>query len=61
LLLLAVAVAAVAGIVYAILPKSIQDKIKAALGGFIEGIEMNTGPLSEMSTGLKIAYLVAQL
>jgi len=47
--------AAVAGIVYAILPKSIQDKIKAALGGFIEGIEMNTGPLSEMSTGLKIA------
>lgn len=47
--------AAVAGIVYAFLPKSLQDKIKAALGGFIEGIEMNTGPLDEMSTGLKIA------
>jgi len=53
-------VAALAGIVYTILPKDIQDKIKSFLGGFATGLEDAVGKNEEsglkgLSTALKIA------
>lgn len=53
-------VAALAGIVYTILPKDTQDKIKAFLGGFATGLEEAVGKdedsgLKGLSTALKVA------
>lgn len=52
--------AAIAGIVYTVLPKEYQDKIKAFLGGFASGLEEGMGKnenegLSGFNTALKAA------
>jgi murein DD-endopeptidase MepM/ murein hydrolase activator NlpD len=53
-------IAAIAGIVYTVLPKEYQDKIKAFLGGFASGLEEGMGKnenegLSGFNTALKAA------
>jgi len=56
-------VAALAGIVYTILPKDIQDKIKAFLGGFADGLKGTAGEdensgIKGLGTALKVAAAV---
>ena len=56
-------VAALAGIVYTILPKDIQDKLKAFLGGFADGLKGTAGEdensgIKGLGTALKIAAAV---
>jgi len=56
-------VAALAGIVYTILPKDIQDKLKAFLGGFADGLKSTAGEdensgIKGLGTALKIAAAV---
>ena len=60
-------IAALAGLVYFILPKETQDKIKAVLGGFSKGVSDSTGGFSNLSDTTKlvgiglITYMGAKL
>lgn len=60
-------VAALAGLVYFILPKETQEKIKAVLGGFSKGVSDSTGGFSSLSDTTKlvgiglITYMGAKL
>lgn len=53
-------IAALVGIVYTILPKDIQDKIKAFLGGFVDGLDDAMGKNEQegfngLNTAIKVA------
>lgn len=47
--------AALAGLLYFFLPKDTQETIKNALAGFAKGVGDTIGPISELSTEVKIA------
>jgi predicted chitinase len=46
--------AAVAGIVYTLLPEDLKKRIKSILKGFTEGVDDSTGGLKSASTSLKV-------
>jgi putative chitinase len=47
-------IAALAGIVYTVLPKEVQEKIKGVLGGFANGLNESTDGFSELSATTKL-------
>lgn len=60
-------IAALAGLIYFILPKETQERIKAILGGFADGVDKSTDGFSKLSTTTKVVgiglvtYLGAKL